>query len=169
MRDQIGKLLESLIARRLGIDLPQFGKEPSSLRGFTNGLVAAMNFQRPLRINGSQRIGFAERPAIDEAVVTRGALQINAQQRLSDTLRELNLIRLTGTHFATPLDPIDESTAGVRRRGNEFGSELIKGFIVQQRLIKPLADLFSTAGNESRSRVIISQQIIPKGQPVIGV
>ncbi len=51
------------------------------------------------------------------------------RKTLGDTLRELDFDGLSRTDVAPPPNPIDKSAALVASRGNQFTSELIKGFV----------------------------------------
>ena len=162
-------MLEPLGLRRCCVDLAQFGKEPRCFGLPTDRLVTAMNFQRSLREDGCEAIGFVERPTVNEAVVTGRTLQVDPEERLTHTLSELNLDGLSRTDLTAPSNSFTEaSTLGSGRR-DQFPRELIVGLVRHERLIKPLRDLLPPAGNEARPGVVVPQQIIPKRQPVLGV
>ena len=84
-------------------------------------------------------------------------------------LRELNLNRLTRADFATPPDAVNVALTRGSGWCDQFPCKLIKRHIRQQGVVKPGADLLTTAGDKSRAAVVIPQQIIEECQPVVGV
>ena len=157
MRHEGGKLPKSLVGFCIRVDVSQFGKQPFGFRGFANRFIAAVNFKILCRIDCRQTVGFLQFPSIHKTVVARSALQIDAEQRLRHTLGKLNFDRLAGTHFTSPFDPLDETSALVGRGRDEFSHKLIVGFVVQQRLVQPSAYLFATTSDETCTSVVISQ------------
>ena len=127
-----------------------------------------MQFQWLVSMNRRERVGFLKRPTIDKAVVARRTLHVDAQKRLRDVLSKLHVDGLAAVDGASPFNSLYESFA-VTRRGNQFTNKLIVGFIIQQRTVQPICDLLSSARDRARSRVSVSQQVIPKRQPVFCV
>jgi hypothetical protein len=68
-----------------------------------------MNLEWSIGNDRGQPIRVTQLPMIDKAVVTRGALHIDAEEHLRHILRELHLAHLAGIHAAAPLDAIDEA------------------------------------------------------------
>ena len=65
--------------------------------------------QRLIRIDARHAVGVRELPVVDEAVVTRRALQVHAHEHLRDVLRGLHLRRLARVHHPAPDDPLAEA------------------------------------------------------------
>ncbi len=169
MGHQGSELAQALGLRSGGIDIAEFGKEPASPGRLADGFVAAVNLQRPLRVDGSETVGFVEFPPINEAVVTGGALEIDAEEALPNALRELDLDRLSGADIAAPLDAVDKAAALVGEGGDEFAGELVEGHVGDEGVVEPLADLRASACDEAGAAVVVAEEIVPEGEPVLGV
>src|SRR5262245_55011739 len=98
-----------------------------------------MQLDRLLGIDCGQTVGLLQLPAIDEAVMTRGALQVDAQKRLAHALGELDRHRLTGADIAAPFDSTGEPFA-VRRWRHEISRKLVVRLVLDQSTVEPLAD-----------------------------
>ena len=168
MRHQLGELLESLRLRRRRVDLPQFGEQPGGLGLATGRLVAPVDFERRGRVGGGDGVGLVEFPAVDEAIVARGTFQVDAQEGLRDVLGILDLHRLAAVHLAAPANAHGK-TVRLAVGGDQFGDHAVVRFVFGQGLVKPGGDLFPTAGDEPGAAVIVSKQVIPEGQPMLGV
>jgi hypothetical protein len=127
MRHQRRELLQALRRRRLRVDLADLGEQPRRRGRLADGFVTAMNLQRLLRIDRGQSVGFAEFPAINEAVVARGTLHVDAEERLRNALRELNFHRLPRADIPTPLDAINEAATLIIRRRDQLRTNWSKG------------------------------------------
>ena len=127
-----------------------------------------MQFQWLVSMNRRERVGFLKRPTIDKAVVARRTLHVDAQKRLRDVLSKLHVDGLAAVDSAAPFNPLNKPFAFTRWR-NQFSNKLIVGFVVQQRTVQPICDLLSSARDRARSRVSVSQQVIPKRQPMFCV
>ena len=66
---QACELLQPLRLGRLCVDLPKLFKEPTGTGRLTNRLIATMDLQRAVRIDGRQSVSVLEGPAIDETIV----------------------------------------------------------------------------------------------------
>lgn len=95
------------------------------------------------------------------------ALQIDAQKGLGHALSKLNLHGLTGTDFAAPADSVNVSLAGCCGWCNQLAGKLVERFVLQESIIEPATDLLATSGNESGPAVVVAEQVIEEGQPVI--
>ena len=126
------------------------------------------DLQRLLGDHGGQAVGVVELPAVDEAVVARGALHVDAEEHLRDVLRELDLAHLAGVDPPPPLDPLDEPLR-FRRRADQLADEPVVGLVLEQRLIEPAGDLLAAAVDVAGARVVVAEQVVPEGQPVVGV
>ncbi len=151
-----------------GVDRPQLGPEELRHGDLAGRLVAAGDLQRPLGDHGRQAVGVVELPAVDEAVVARGALHVDAEEHLRDVLRELDLADLAGVDPAPPLDALDEPLR-LGRRADQLADEPVVGLVVEQRPIEPAGDLLAAAVDVAGAGVVVAEQVVPEGQPVIGV
>src|SRR6185436_3000268 len=106
-------------------EVAQLRKKPGGFGGSSHRLVAAVDLQRPCRINRGQAIGLVKLPAVNKAVVARSALEVDTQQRLPNALGELNLDGLAGTDFAPPANALNKSCGFRRGRGNQLASEQV--------------------------------------------
>ena len=88
---------------------------------------------------------------------------------MSETLRELNLDGLSSADLATPSDAVGKSSAFTRKGRNQLAGHRIVRLIVDQCLVEPLGDLRSASGDKPGSGIIVSQLIVPKRQPMLGV
>jgi hypothetical protein len=168
VRHQRGELLEALGLRRGGVDLPQLGEEPARRRGLAHGLVAAVNLHLARRVNRGQPVGFLQLPAVNETVVARRALEVDAEEALADGLRELNFRGRARAHVAAPADAGGEALA-LRRVGNQLARKLVVGLVLNERAVEPLGDLRAPAGDEAGAGVVVAEQVVPERQPVLGV
>src|SRR5262249_30838430 len=100
--DQLGKLAQSLGFRRCGVDRTELWKEKTRAGVAAGRLVAAVDLQRVVRDDGAQRVGVVQLPTVDEAIVARSALHVDAEEHLRDILRELQLRHLAGVDVAAP-------------------------------------------------------------------
>jgi len=69
--------------------------------------------------------------AVDETVVARGTLEVDAEERLRNALRELHLVGLARRNFAPPADALDESL-GSRLGRDQLADHLVVRFVGQQ-------------------------------------
>ena len=134
MRHQSRQLLQPLIPRQLRIHLTNLRKQPRRCRLLPRRHITTMQLQRLVRINRRQSIRIAQLPAVNEAVVTRRTLQIDAQKHLAHTLRKLHRHNLPRTHRPAPLDPARKPFAP-RRRRYQFPRKHVVRLVPQQRLI----------------------------------
>ena len=88
---------------------------------------------------------------------------------MSETLRELNLDRLTCADLATPSDAVGKTSAFTRKRRNQLAGHRVVRLIVDQCLVEPLGDLRPASGDKPGSGIVVSQLIVPKRQPMLGV
>ena len=88
---------------------------------------------------------------------------------MSETLRELNLDGLSSADLATPSDAVGKSSAFTRKGRNQLAGHRIVRLIVDQCLVEPLGDLRSASGDKPGSGIVVSQLIVPKRQPMLGV
>lgn len=104
------------------------------------------------------QISLLERPAIDEAIVARGtlhidALHIDAEKSLGDILSELDFPHLAGTDIASPTNSADEPH-GFRFWNDQFLRELIVRLVEQECIVQPASDLLASAGDETGAGVV---------------
>ena len=168
MRHQRGELAQALLARRGGVDLAELGEGPGGRGGAPGGHVAADELHRLRRVDGGEAVGVLQLPTVDEAVVARGALHVDAQEGLGDALRELQLRELPGAHGAAPDDALGEALA-VRRGRDELAHEGVVGPVVDEGGVKPAGDLLAAAVDVAGAGVVIAQQVVPEGHPMVGV
>ena len=164
-----GELLESFAFRRRRIDLADLGEEPRRFGRLAGGYIAAMDQKRFVRVDRGQSIGFVELPAINEAVVARGALHVDPEEGLRKTLGELDRQGLARADVAAPLDPLDEPFALGRGRGDQLAHHHVEGTVLLQRVVKPAAHLGAAAGDEAGAGVVVAEEVVPESEPVIGV
>ena len=168
MGDERGKLGEALLARLGGIDLTELRIRPGGHGRLAGRDVAADEFHGPVRVDGGEAVGVAQLPAVGEAVVTRGALHVDAEERLRDALRELQLGDLARAHRAAPDDALGEAFA-IGGRRHEFAREAVIRFVREQGEVEPVGDLLATTVDIPGAGVIITQQVVPEDHPVVGV
>ena len=84
--DQRGELLQAFGFRQGWIDGSKFGKQPAWDGRFARRFVATEHFQRLVRKDRSQSIGFAELPTVHEGIVAGRALQVDAEKGLAHRL-----------------------------------------------------------------------------------
>jgi hypothetical protein len=72
--------------------------------------------------------------------VTRGALQIDAEEYLTDALSELHGNGLSGTDDAAPLDAAGKSLA-VPRGSDQFPGEDVVWLVFPEGTVEPRCDL----------------------------
>src|SRR5262249_7523689 len=70
--------------------------------------------------------------------------------------------------LAAPLDALRE-TFRVRVRVDELAGELVERLVLQQRLVEPGGDLLAAAVDVAGALVLVAKQIVPEGEPVVGV
>ena len=165
---QRGELFQALGLRGFRVHLAQLGEEPTRLRGLAHGLVAAVEFQFAGRVNRGEPVGLLEFPAVDEAVVAGGALEVDAEEALAHGLGELNLRGRARADIAAPLDAGGEALA-LGRVGDELAGELVVRPVLDERAIKPLGDLLAPAGDETGAGVVVAEKVVPEREPVLGV
>ena len=168
MGDERGELGEALLARLGGIDLTELRIRPGGHGRLAGRDVAADEFHGPVRVDGGEAVGVAQLPAVGEAVVTRGALHVDAEERLRDALRELQLGDLARAHRAAPDDALGEAFA-IGGRRHEFAREAVIRFVREQGEVEPVGDLLATTVDIPGAGVIITQQVVPEDHPVVGV
>ena len=100
--------------------------------------------------------------------MARGALHVDAEKDLRDILRELQLDNLTRVDGAAPLDAVDEAIA-ITSRADEFAHHAVVGFVVDERLVQPGADLLAATIDEAGASVIVTEQVVPESEPVLGI
>src|SRR5262245_4526340 len=127
-----------------------------------------MQLQWLRRIHRCQTIRLLELPTINETVVTRRTLQIDAQESLAHALSELHRHGLARADIATPLDAFGKTLA-FGRGSDQPSGKFVVWLVVHQRPIQPIADLFASAVDVSGAGIVIPQQIIPESQPMLGV
>ena len=167
LRQQRRKLLLT-VRSSPGGDLAEFRVQKSDRRRFARRLVTAMQLQRRVGKDGGQRVRIVQFPVVDKAVVTARAFQIRAEENLADRLSRLDFSPLTFVDGATPFDA-ERETLGTGSRHDQLADELVVGLVCQQRLVQPAGDLSPSAVDEAGPLIGVPQQIIPEGQPVIGV
>ena len=70
---------------------------------------------------------------------------------------------------APPFDPVDEPRAFFVRGSDQLADHRIVGLVLLKRAIEPAADLRAPASDETCTIIVITQEIVPKGQPMLGV
>src|SRR5262245_49433132 len=100
--------------------------------------------------------------------MARGALQVGSEKHLTDVLRELKLDDLTGVNLTAPLDPLRESFR-IRVRIDQLAGELVERLVIQQRLVEPGGNLLASAVDVAGALVLVAQEVVPEGEPVIAV
>ena len=166
--DKAGELFEAFGFARQGIDGSQLGIHEPECGVLSGGFVAPGHFQFFIGVNSRQSIGIGQRPVVDKTVMARCALQVHAHENLRDILRGLHLRHLAGIDRAAPDNPLGEAL-GFRFWIDEFRDEPVEGQVGGQRGIEPSGDLFAAAVDVACPAIIISQQIVPKRQPMLGI
>jgi hypothetical protein len=107
--------------------------------------IASIQTQATLgREEARKTVRVLQLPLADEAVVTRVALEIEADEDLRAVLRCLHRWRLARIHFAAPIDADEESIRIVRRCGiQELLDPAVVGQVRRQRRAEPCADAFA--------------------------
>ena len=80
MRHEFCEPGQPLFAVGSAIDASEFRKQPAGTGHSSGRLVTAMNFKRFFAVDRSETIGFVESPAVDEAVMTRRAFQVDPEK-----------------------------------------------------------------------------------------
>ncbi len=168
MGDERGELGETLLPRLGGIDLAELRERPGGDGRLAGRYIAADELHRPVRVDGGEAVGVAELPAVGEAVVARGALHVDAEERLRDALRELELGHLARAHRAAPDDALGEAFA-VGGRRHELAREPVVRLVGEQREVEPVGDLLAAAVDVAGTGVIVAQEVVPEDHPVVGV
>src|SRR5262249_7066924 len=100
--------------------------------------------------------------------MARGTLEIDSEKHLSDVLGELEFRHLAGVNHAAPLDSLDKPL-GFSGRVNQLAHKLVVGLVVPQGEVEPGSYLFSAAVDVAGPLIIVAKEIVPKGQPVVGI
>ena len=161
------ELLEPLGRRLRAVNRPELRKRPARRGERAGRLVAAEELEGVRGHHRGEVVGLLELPAVDEAVVAAGALEIDPQERLPDVLRELDRYGLARIDFAAPHDPVDEAARGVGR-GHELADEPVVGDVVDEGAVEPGGDLLATSGDEAGAGVVVAEEIVPERHPMLG-
>ena len=134
--------------------------------------VAAEHLERGLgrEIRG-QPIRVLQLPLVDEAVVTRRALEIDAEEHLRRVLRRLHPGCHRGAGLAPPVDAGQEAL-GIARRGrvDQCRDEPVVGHVLAQRSLQPRRDARAPRIlREVGDAVLVAEQIVPERDPMLGV
>ena len=131
--------------------------------------VAAHQFQPALRREQRRHaIRLAQLVAVDEAVVARGALQIDPQENLRGVLRRLHVRRLAGVDIAAPVDADQETVrVGLFHRIHQRGDHLVVRQVVFERAQQPVGDGLAFA--RVFAALVVAQQVVPPTDPVFRV
>ena len=119
-------------------------------------------------VDVGQRIGIRKLPVVDETVVARGALHVDAHENLRDALRGLHRRNLAGVDDPAPDNSFREPL-GLRSRIDQLRHKGVIRHIRLERGKEPLGDLFAPAVDVSGAFVIVAQHVIPKREPMLGV
>ena len=168
LRDDLGKTLRALGLWHLRGDLPQLGEDEARARLLPGWLVALEHLQRLVGIDVRQRVGIGERPVVDEAVVAARAFEVHAHEDLRNVLRGLHRRNLAGVHCAAPDDAFREP-GGLRRWIDQLRDKLVVRLVLVERGVEPRGNLLAPTVDVARALVIISQQVVPERQPMLGV
>ena len=75
---------------------------------------------------------------------------------------------LSCAYVAAPLDPVDE-TSRVPFGIDQLTCHLVVRLVLPQGSVEPSSDLLASTGDETCARIVVAQQVVPEGQPVIGI
>ncbi len=80
----------------------------------------------------------------------------------------MNFARLAGADGSAPSDALGIAL-GVGTGVDEVSDHLVVRDVFEEAAVEPRGNLFSTTGDEPCSAVVIAEEVIPKGHPVVGV
>ena len=83
-------------------------------------------------------------------------------------MSELEFNHLAGIHLAAPLDSLGEPL-GLGGWEDQIAGEPIVRLVVEERLVQPGGDLLAAAVDVPGPLVLVVEQVVPKGKPVVGV
>ena len=150
------------------VDQTDFLIEKFYLADLPGGFVALGNFQRAIGVDARETVRIFERVFVDKTVVARGTLQIHAEKHLRDAVRRLHRRHHAGVDGAPPRNAVGKAL-GLGAGIDELRDEHVVGQIPRERRVEPVGDRFAPAIDVAGAFIVVSQEVIPKRQPVLGV
>ena len=129
--------------------------------------VAANQFERLVGEHRRQAVRVAQLPAVDEAVVTRGAFQIHAEEDLSAVLRRLHGRNLAGADHAAPGHADEEAFRAAFGRGLSSARTMRRTGMFAPAHSAASGDGLAVAMVDDA--FVIAKQIVPEADPVFGI
>lgn len=167
MEDELGEAGDAVGPRGVVVDVPEFREQELHRGMLPSGLKDEFEFL--VGVDAGHAVGVGELPVVDEAVVAGGALEVHAEEDLGDVLGGLHLRGLRGIDGAAPDDAFDEAARGAIAGVHELPDKLVVRPVVTQGGVEPLGDGFAAAIDVAGALEIISEQVVPEGEPVLGV
>ena len=150
------------------VDQTDFLIEKFYLADLPGGFVALGDFQRAIGVDARETVRIFERVFVDKTVVARGTLQIHAEKHLRDAVRRLHRRHHAGVDGAPPRNAVGKAL-GLGAGIDELRDEHVVGQIPRERRVEPVGDRFAPAIDVAGAFIIVSQEVVPKRQPVLGV